>query len=119
MSLTIWCYSGCGTCKKAINWLKDAGLTYDVKAIRDEPPAADLIAAMLTRYEGKRAKILNTSGGDYRQEKDALASLSDEELVQRLSENGNLLKRPFVTRDGAAWGSGFKPADWEPLLSAN
>ena len=84
-------------------------------AIREEPPAADLIAAMLLRYEGKRAKILNTSGGDYRQLKDELAQLDDKQLVQALSKNGNLLKRPFVTLNGKAWASGFKTNDWEPL----
>ncbi|HCP38953.1 MAG TPA: ArsC family transcriptional regulator, partial [Verrucomicrobiales bacterium] len=47
---------------------------------------------------GERKRLFNTSGGDYKSMnmKDRLPDLTDEEAIALLSENGNLIKRPFV-----------------------
>ena len=58
-------------------------------------------------------KLFNSSGMDYRilGMKDVLPTLSEEEALKLLSENGNLVKRPLViTEDGAI--NGYKEELW-------
>ena len=69
-------------------------MTATVHPIRDTPPSAAQIAEMLSVYEGQRSKICNTSSADYRQRKDELTAMTDDELCTALSQQGNLLKTP-------------------------
>lgn len=100
----------CTTCQKAIKYLSEHGIAVEEIDIREEPPAADLVAAALANTDGKPRQIMNTSGELYRELglKDKLNDMSQAELVTLLSENGMLLKRPFIT-DGEKTTSGAKP----------
>lgn len=68
---------------------------------------------MLKAYDGKLAKLFNTSGADYR----ALglgakmAKMSVDKALDLLSGNGNLVKRPFVLV-GNTGMVGFKMDEW-------
>ena len=44
--------------------------------------------------------------------KDKLPAMSEAEAIDLLSQNGNLVKRPFLIGDGKAL-AGFKPQIWE------
>jgi len=48
--------------------------------------------------------------------KDVLLSLSEEEALKMLSENGNLVKRPLVITEDSAINA-FKVAEWEAFFS--
>lgn len=100
----------CTTCQKAIKYLNQHNVTVEEIDIREQPPAAELIAAALANTGGKPRQIMNTSGELYRDLglKDKLNDMSEAELVTLLSENGMLLKRPFIT-DGHQTTSGAKP----------
>ena len=73
---------------------------------------------MLKAYEGDLRKLFNTSGMDYRalNLKEKLPTMSQREAFQLLSENGNLVKRPFLLSDSLN-AVGFKEADWSDALS--
>jgi len=47
--------------------------------------------------------------------KDRLPDLTDEEAIALLSENGNLIKRPFVL-SGDQGVIGFKVDEWDAFL---
>jgi len=47
--------------------------------------------------------------------KETLPSLSEAEVFELLSKNGNLVKRPFLIGQGKAL-TGFKPEVWEKTL---
>jgi len=66
--------------------------------------------------EGDIKKLFNTSGKDYREMniKDKLKTTSEDKLLDMLSKNGNLIKRPFVL--GTNFGTvGFKEDLWKSL----
>ena len=116
MSLKVYAYKNCGTCKKAQKFLDAEGIDYDLKAIRETPPTKAELKKMLG-YAGELKKLFNTSGGDYKELnlKDKLPSMSENEAIDLLNSNGNLVKRPFVLGDGFGM-VGFKEDDWRARL---
>lgn len=115
--LTVYAYQKCSTCRNALRWLDDRGIPHQVKPIRDTPPTVAELETALAAHNGDIRKLFNTSGTDYRALglKDRIASMSAPEALALLSQNGNLVKRPFAIGDGAAL-NGFKQALWESTL---
>ncbi len=108
--MNIYSYKGCGTCKKALTYLNEKNITYNLIPIRDQPPTKTEIKTMLDKFGVKR--LFNTSGGTYREMKikDKLLSLSEPEIINLLHSNGNLIKRPFTTDP---YLIGFKEDEWD------
>lgn len=103
--LKIYGLKQCSTTKKVKKYLEAQGLTFgEIIDIRDQPPAAEELAWALSKVDGKYTKILNTSGGLYRELalKDKLAEMSEHEFLQLLAKNGMLIKRPFIVGDQVA-----------------
>ena len=118
MTLKIYEYKGCGTCRKALKWLEAKGIQFERIAIRERPPSKAELRRMLKAYEGNLRALFNTSGGDYRamNMKEKLPSLSNVEAIDLLAGNGNLVKRPFmITKDDGVVG--FNEAEWEAFFS--
>ncbi len=114
--LKIYQYKNCGTCRKALKFLDAKGIKYNAIPIRDHPPSMEELKLMLTRYRLK--DLFNTSGVAYRERnmKDKLPSLSEEEALGYLANDGNLVKRPFVLGDNL-FLVGFKEEEWEEVFS--
>ena len=118
MTIKVYEYRGCGTCRKALKWLEAKGIEFERIAIRETPPSKAELKRMLKAYEGNLRALFNTSGGGYRalNMKEKLPSLSKAEAIDLLAGNGNLVKRPFVmTKDGGVVG--FNEAEWEAFFS--
>lgn len=117
MALKIYTYKNCGTCRKAVRWLDDKGISYREFPIREVPPSRAELKKMLKAMNGDIKKLFNTSGMDYRKlnMKELLPELSEKDALELLTTNGNLVKRPFVLGDGAAT-AGFKEETWEELF---
>lgn len=114
MTIKIYEYKGCGTCRKALKYLDGKKVSYEAIPIREKPPTKAELKRMLSYYEGNSKKLFNTSGGDYKALglKDKLDSMSIEKQIELLSSNGNLVKRPFVL--GKDFGLvGFKEDEWK------
>ena len=116
MEIVAYCYSGCGTCRKALSWLESHGRKPRVIPIRETPPTVPELQAALAQLGSLRA-LFNTSGGDYKEMglKDKLPTLSEREALELLASRGNLVKRPFV-RFGARYLVGFREAEWLKVL---
>jgi arsenate reductase len=117
MKLKVYEYKNCGTCRKALQYLKANGVEFSTVAIREQPPSATELRQMLKQYGGEIRKLFNTSGQDYQamKLKDRLPQLSAEEAIKLLTENGNLVKRPFVVAPNGGV-VGFKEEEWKRLL---
>jgi arsenate reductase len=113
----VYTYAKCGTCRDALKWLDQHGIPYEIKAIRETPPTPAELKSALKLMGGDLRKLFNTSGQDYREHglKDRLPTLSEAQAIVLLSENGNLVKRPFLIGDGTAL-VGFKPEIWRKAL---
>ncbi|MBK7999081.1 MAG: Spx/MgsR family RNA polymerase-binding regulatory protein [Verrucomicrobia bacterium] len=114
--LRIYSYEKCSTCLNALKFASARGWKTEVIPIRERPPTKAELKKMLGYMNGEIRRLFNTSGLDYKAMgmKDKLPSLSEAEAIELLSQNGNLVKRPFVlgTKGGTV---GFKPEEWEKL----
>ncbi len=110
-------YPKCSTCKKAKKWLDDHGVEYADRHIVEENPSYEELKNWYQKSGLPLRKFFNTSGLLYKETnlKDKLPSMSEEEMLQLLSTNGMLVKRPLVVADDVIL-TGFKEADWGALL---
>ncbi len=116
MSLRVYAYEKCDTCRKALRFLRDRGIAFELLPIREQPPTKTELRAVLKQI-GQLRRLFNTSGGDYRAMSlgEKLPRMSEDEAITLLASHGNLVKRPFVI--GENWGTtGFNEADWKEKL---
>jgi arsenate reductase len=117
MKLNFYIYKNCGTCRKAKKFLTAKEIEFEEIPIREKPPSIKDLHVMLDIYKGDIRRLFNTSGVDYRAMnlKDKLPDLKDSEALKLLSNNGNLIKRPFAIR-GKEGAVGFSEAVWGDLF---
>lgn len=119
--MKIYEYSKCSTCVKALKFLNEHGAKYDKHDITQSPPSIVELQTMLRHLitnGGTFKNLFNTSGIQYRELKisdQIKAGLTEEQALKMLSENGRLIKRPFLltASNGVV---GFSPEVWEKLL---
>lgn len=111
--MKLYTYAKCDTCRKAVKWLRERGVTCEEIPIREQPPTVAELRIMLVARGGEVRRLFNTSGMDYRTLgiKDKLPSMTVEEALELLASNGNLIKRPFLLT-GSTGATGFKETEW-------
>ncbi|MFK7989934.1 MAG: arsenate reductase family protein [Sandaracinaceae bacterium] len=101
MSVKVFHYPKCSTCRKALKWLDAQGIEVDAVDIVDKPPSK----TALKRYHKTSGlpvrRFFNTSGQSYRNGgfKAKLETMSDAEKFEALAADGKLIKRPLVVGD--------------------
>jgi arsenate reductase len=117
MSLLVYTYAKCSTCRDAVKWLRSQGITFVEKPIYTEPPSLAELKRMLGHQNGNLRRLFNTSGIQYREHGLAtkLPALSEADALRLLAGDGRLVKRPFVLGDGLGL-VGFDPAAWAAAL---
>lgn len=115
--LKAYCYSRCTTCKKALKWLDNHGIAYELIDIKTDPPDE----ATLRNYHVKSSlplkRFWNTSGIPYREMElsKKLPSMSEDEQLALLASDGMLVKRPLLIGDDFVL-TGFKEDEWTEKL---
>jgi len=107
------CYPKCTTCQKAKKWLDDNGIVYDIRDIRSDNPTAEELALWQAQSGLPLKKFFNTSGLLYKSMdlKNKLPLMSEEEMIQLLSTDGMLVKRPILVGESFVL-VGFREGDW-------
>ncbi len=114
MSLTVYEYPSCSTCKNAKKWLDAKGVSYENVHIVENTPSKEELTTLYEISGLELKKFFNTSGKKYRElgMKDRMKTASEEELLELLASDGMLIKRPIVT-DGEKVTVGFKEDQFE------
>jgi arsenate reductase (glutaredoxin) len=118
--LKLYTYQACSTCRNAVKWLKQHAIPFEEIPIREQPPTALELKAALKSRDGDLGSLFNRSGQDYRAlgMKEKLPSMSQPEALQMLSQNGNLVKRPFaIDEKKRVVLVGFKEPEWKSALA--
>ncbi|MGL4627925.1 MAG: arsenate reductase family protein [Cetobacterium sp.] len=109
-------YPKCSTCVKARKWLEENEVEFDARHIVENNPTKDELKKWLELSGLPVKKFFNTSGILYREMnlKEKVAENNEDELLEILSTNGMLVKRPLVIGDNKVL-IGFKEKEWEIL----
>ena len=115
--MTFVCYTKCGTCQKARKWMEENNVEYIYRDIKTENPSFEELSAWHKMSGLPARKLFNTSGQLYKsmELKNKLPDMSDEEMLQLLSTDGMLVKRPILVAADFVL-VGFKEADWATKL---
>ena len=114
--ITIYSYSSCSTCRKALKWLDEHGLDYELIDIVKSPPSKKILRNALLQY-ADRKRLLNTSGVSYRKlGAQVIKGMGDEELIDSLFSDGKLIKRPLLITSTGVTIVGFRPEEWDKVF---
>ena len=99
MALTFYGYPLCDTCRKAKKWLETEEIPFNEYHIVDHPPSKEELKKWKEQEGLEWKQFFNTSGKKYREMdlKSRLPKASEEEILEWLSSDGMLIKRPVVT----------------------
>lgn len=118
MSVKVYEYAGCSTCRKALKFLDARGVAYRSVPIVETPPTVAELKAMLA-FAGDLRRLFNTSGLLYRElgVGEKLKTMSEAAALALLAKHGKLVKRPFVLlKDRGLLG--FKEDEWAKAFPA-
>ena len=115
--LTVYCYSRCTTCQKALKWLDDKGIRYNVIDIKANHPDEETLKKYYAMSGLPLKRFFNTSGIPYRELglSKKLPEMSEEEQFALLATDGMLVKRPLVVGDDFVL-TGFRENEWAEKL---
>ena len=110
-------YHKCSTCKKAEKFLKENNIEFINRNIVEENPSAEELALWMEKSGLEPRKFFNTSGVLYREMnlKDKIKTMSKEEMIEILSTNGMLVKRPLLVMDDKVL-VGFKEENYKEII---
>ena len=114
--LKLFSYSSCSTCRRAIKWLKNNNLSFELIDILKSPPSKKMLISASELY-GDRKYLLNTSGAIYRSiGSNVVKKMTDNELFEKLFIEPRLIKRPFFYKSSKCFLVGFKEEKWAEKL---
>lgn len=109
-------YPKCSTCKRAEKFLKENNVEFVNRNIVEENPTAEELSLWMDKSGLEPRKFFNTSGVLYREMnlKDKIKTMSKEEMIEILSTNGMLVKRPLLVTEDIVL-VGFKEENYKEL----
>ncbi|WP_297431160.1 arsenate reductase family protein [uncultured Cetobacterium sp.] len=109
-------YPKCSTCVKAKKWLEENGIEFEPRHIVENNPTKEELKKWIALSGQPIKKFFNTSGILYREMnlKEKVAQNNEDELLDILSTNGMLVKRPLLIGNNKVL-IGFKEKEWEEL----
>ena len=111
-------YPKCTTCQKAKKWLDDNKIEYELRDIKLDNPTLEELTEWYKKSGLPLKKFFNTSGLLYKslELKDKLPTMTEEEMLNLLSTDGMLVKRPLLIGQDFVL-VGFKESEWKEKLN--
>ncbi|TGY67090.1 Spx/MgsR family RNA polymerase-binding regulatory protein [Dubosiella muris] len=94
--LILYSSSGCASCRKAKQWLRDNHIEFIEKNIYTTLMKEDEIKYLLSRCENGTQDIISLRSKVYRSLKKDFNELSTNELIRLIQNNPSILKRPII-----------------------
>ena len=110
--IIFYSYLKCSTCIKAAKWLESKDFEFQLIDIVKEPPLVNYLNLVLKQYSDDKKKIFNTRGKVFKTLNLDINDLSQEEIIQLLSSDGKLIKRPFLIYEGKKVILGFNEIEY-------
>ena len=109
-------YPKCSTCRKAKKWLHDNNIEFIDRDITIDNPTKDELKDWYEKSGLELKKFFNTSGVLNKDMvlKHKIKDMTEDEMLELLSTDGKLVKRPIVVNDNMIL-VGFKEENYEKL----
>ena len=105
-------YPKCSTCRKASKWLDQNNINYQLIDIVKEPPSKKFLELALIQFSLDIKKIFNTRGKSYKLIGIDIFDLSKKKIIELLSNDGKLIKRPFLIINESKLILGFNESEY-------
>ena len=106
-------YPKCSTCRKASKWLDQNNIYYKNIDIVKEPPSKKFLELALAQFSLDIKKIFNTRGKSFKSIDVDILDLKKKEIVELLSNDGKLIKRPFLVINENKLILGFNDCEYK------
>lgn len=108
----------CTTCKRAMTWLSERDIAFELVNYRDHPlPAQELLT--YAKQLGGWEKLVNRASVTWRQLDDTQKSAStDEQWLALIAEYPTLIRRPLTLYQDGTVTVGFDATRWEQRLGS-
>lgn len=115
--IQVYCYSKCTTCKKALKWLDDNKIQYELIDIKENHPDEKTLRSLHKKSGLPLRRFFNTSGLIYREMElsKKLPDMSEDDMFKLLASDGMIVKRPLLVSDDKVL-VGFKEDEWKSLV---
>lgn len=111
-------YNKCGSCLKAKKYLMGKGVDFTIREITEEPLTLLELEEIHKVGNVSIGRLLNITGVQYRElgMKERLKTMTDQEVLELLSENPMLVKRPIARLEDGRVLIGFDEKEWDRVL---
>ena len=110
-------YSKCSTCRKASKWLDQNNINYEFIDIVKEPPSKEFLELALKQFAFDIKKIFNTRGKNFKSINFDILELPKKKIIELLSNDGKLIKRPFLINNERKVILGFKESEYKTIFN--
>jgi regulatory protein spx len=114
--LTFFTYPSCTSCRKAKAWLVENGVSYEERHLFKNPPTAEELLEIIKMTTNGLEEILSTRSQRFKNLDVDINDMTVSELLEMLSEEPQLLKRPILT-NGEQVIIGYNQSAMKNLLS--
>ena len=108
----LYSYPKCSTCRKASKWLNQNNINYQFIDIVKETPSKKFLELALIQFSLERKKIFNTRGKSFKSIGVDILDLTKEKIIELLSNDGKLIKRPFLIINESKLLLGFNESEY-------
>ena len=110
--IIFYSYQKCSTCRKATKWLDQNNINYQFIDIIKEPPSKNFLELALIQFSLDKKKIFNTRGKSFQSLDFDILNLTKKRIIEILSNDGKLIKRPFLVINESKIILGYNESDY-------
>lgn len=92
----------CSKSRAALALLEDMQIEFSIVKYLDNPPSESIIIELSAQLDLDIRDLLRTGESDYKENGFADQSLSDDEIISKLTQYPKVLQRPIVSHEGQA-----------------
>ena len=111
-NIIFYSYPKCSTCRKASKWLDKNNIDYELLDLVKEPPPKKYLELALIQFSLDIKKIFNTRGKSFKSINCDVFDLKKKRIIELLSNDGKLIKRPFLIINESKLILGFNESEY-------
>jgi len=100
MAAKIYYNPQCSKCRETLKLLEEKGVDTDVIEYLNTPPDAETLKTILSTLKMQPRQLMRTHEAEYKDNNLDDPTLSDEQLIQAMTDYPKILERPIVVNNG-------------------